>query len=78
MLSTTNGVDGPAPPASLVEFRAVLLPILTPNVPSPVIFESVIVAVVLSPFVTTAVAFASPVLLSVTAASVKFTCVTSV
>ena len=77
VLSTTKVLEGPTLPANLVTFLAVLLAMLTPSVPSPVMFESVIVAVVDSPLSTDIVALAEPVLFKVIAEGVKFTSVTS-
>ncbi len=51
---------------------AVLAAMVNPNVPSPVIDETVIVGVAVVPLLTVAVPSALPVLFSVTFASVRF------
>ena len=51
---------------------AVLAAMLNPNVPSPVIDETVIVGVAVVPLLTVAVPLAEPFVFSVTFASVRF------
>ena len=73
VLSTVKVEDGPALPAIFVEFLAVLPFMLIPNVPSPVMLDSVTVALLVSPLVTVTTALGVPVLFRVIADAIRFT-----